>query len=187
MNPTQKYVRMKTLLSIICFLVLLTACHENKNKSVLENDPSASVASPPSVNKEDRNKDIALHCIRSWNTGNIDEIVKHLAQNTVDYGDGSTPPARGIDTARMFMDLWRFSVEEYKSSDELAVADGDYVFIYAGWKGKFKNNFMGMQTAGKSFNFKDVDIFKFDSVGKITEHRAILFSTMLREVAAKPQ
>ena len=134
-------------------------------------------------NKEEKNKQVALKCIRAWSSGNIDEIVSHLAVNTVDYGDGSTPPARGIDTVKMFANMWRFAVNEYKSSNELAVSDGDYVFVYSDWNGSFKNDFMGMKTKGKTFKFKDVDIFKFDDEGKVIEHRAVLFSTFLKNIA----
>lgn len=136
-------------------------------------------------NKEEKNKEVALKCIRAWSSGNIDEIVSHLAANTVDYGDGSTAPARGIDTVKMFANMWRFAVNEYRSSNEIAVSDSDYVFVYADWSGSFKNDFMGMKTKGKTFKFKDVDIFKFDDEGKITEHRAVVFSTFLKGFAGK--
>jgi len=59
------------------------------------------------------------------------------------------------------------------------------VFVYADWSGSFKGDFMGLKTPGKSFKFKDVDIFKFDDEGKITEHRAVLFSTFLKQIASE--
>ncbi len=80
--------------------------------------------------------------------------------------------------------MWRFAVKEYKSSNELAVADSNFVFVYADWNGSFKTDFMGMKTAGKPFHLKDVDIFKFDSEGKVMEHRAVLFNTFLKGFAA---
>jgi predicted ester cyclase len=83
------------------------------------------------------------------------------------------------------MQLWNSSVKDYKSDNELAVSDGDYVFVYAGWSGTFKSDFMGMKTSGKSFKFKDVDIFKFNEESKITEHRAVHFSTVLMQLASQ--
>jgi hypothetical protein len=179
---------MKPILLISASLIFFASCKEDNNPSysTTDSNDSASIQKPEESNEE-RNKQTALLCIRSWGTGNMDEIVKHLATNTVDYGDGSTPPARGIDTVKSFMNLWRFSVDEYKSANELAISDSDYVFIYADWSGRFKSDFMGMKTAGKSFKFKDVDIFKFDKEGKITEHRAVLFSTMLRDLATRSE
>ncbi|HRP57461.1 ester cyclase [Agriterribacter sp.] len=178
---------MKPLLLTGVLLTFFTGCGENNSTSHPATDRNATASVRTEESKEERNKQTALLCIKSWGTGNMNEIVKHLAINTVDYGDGSTPPARGIDTVKSFMNLWRFSVEEYKSANELAVSDSDYVFIYADWSGRFKSDFMGMKTAGKSFRFKDVDIFRFDDEGKITEHRAVLFSTMLRDLATRQE
>jgi predicted ester cyclase len=166
---------MKKLLISAAALFFLAGCNNNKpaSETIIET-------------KEEQNKQIALTCIRAWSNGNIDEIVKHLAKNTADLGDESTPPVRGIDSVKYFMQLWNSSVKDYKSNNELAVADSDYVFVYAGWSGTFKNDFMGMKTTGKSFKFKDVDIFKFNDESKITEHRAVHFSTVLKQLASQP-
>lgn len=167
-------------------LFFIIGCNNGKTAS---NAPAENITSDASLitqeKKEERNKEIALTCIRAWSNGNIDEIVRHLAQNTADLGDESTPPARGIDSVKYFMQLWNSSVDNYKSDNELAVADGDYVFVYAGWSGTFRDDFMGMKTTGKSFKFKDVDIFKFDDQSKITEHRAVHFSTVLKQLASQ--
>lgn len=177
---------MKTIfITIIYTVILFTGCNNNKaTKQPGDDQNTSAVKENTQENREERNKQVALQCIRAWSSGNVDEIVSHLAANTVDYGDGSTPPARGIDTVKMFINMWRFAVNEYKSSNEISVADSDYVFIYADWSGSFKNDFMGMKTAGKSFKFKDVDIFKFNDEAKITEHRAVLFSTFLKGFAS---
>ncbi len=176
---------MKKLLIIAFVLLFLASCKNDKTAS----DNMVDKSNPPSENsketKEEQNKQIALMCIRAWSNGNIDEIVKHLASNTIEFGDESTPPARGGDSVKYFMQMWNSSVKDYKSDNELAVADGDYVFVYAGWSGTFKNDFMGMKTTGKSFKFKDVDIFKFDDESKITEHRAVHFSTVLKQLASQ--
>lgn len=170
---------MKTLFWTSVFTLFLLASCNDKNAAVATENTKEST--------EERNKETALRCINAWDKGDIDEILKHTAEDAVDYGDGSTPPARGMDTVKMFMELWRSSVQDYKSENELAVSDGDYVFIYSDWSGTFKTDFMGMPTAGKSFKFKDVDIFKFNETGKWTEHRAVLFSTMLNKIASTPK
>jgi predicted ester cyclase len=171
-------------ISLVALMLSISVYHSEIFAQSHINSNSTFARKMSKRSREERNKKIAIKCIKAWNDNKINEIVKHLAPNTVDYGDGTTPPARGIDTARMFMDLWRSSVNQYKSENEIVVADGDYVFIYADWIGSFKSDFMGMKTARKSFNFKDVNIFKFDKQGKITEHRAILFSRVLNELAA---
>ncbi len=175
-----KQIVIPTLLALgllVCCNTTTQQPKEDENKSLAQENAQED--------KEEKNRQVALKCLRAWSSGNIDEIVSHLAANTVDYGDGSTPPARGIDTVKMFANMWRFAVNEYKSSNEIAVSDSDYVFVYADWSGSFKNDFMGMKTKGKAFKFKDVDIFKFDEEGKITEHRAVLFSTFLKNIASE--
>jgi predicted ester cyclase len=180
----EETIFMKKLLVIVTMLYFFASCENTKSTSKPEKEESRSTLNENTIkSNEEKNKAIALTCIRAWSNGNIDEIVKHLAQNTADLGDGSTPPARGIDSVKYFMQMWNSSVKDYKSDNELAVSDGDYVFVYAGWSGTFKNDFMGMKTKGKSFNFKDVDIFKFNNENKISEHRAVHFSTVLRQLA----
>lgn len=177
---------MKKLLICATTILFLISCNDNKTASETMTDKGNSASKENTQEeKEEKNKQIALLCIKSWSNGNIDEIVKHLALNTVDLGDESTPPARGIDSVKFFMQMWNSSVKDYKSDNELAVSDNDYVFVYAGWSGTFKNDFMGMKTTGKSFKFKDVDIFKFNDEGKITEHRAVHFSTVLKQLATQ--
>lgn len=177
---------MKKLFVSAATLLLFVGCNNKKpvSESVTKEN-STTLRKGKQEISEEQNKQIALTCIRAWSNGNLDEIVKHLAKNAADLGDESTPPARGIDSVKYFMQLWNSSVNNYKSDNELAVADGDYVFVYAGWSGTFKANFMGMKTTGKSFKFKDVDIFKFDDENKITEHRAVHFSTVLKQLATQ--
>ena len=166
------------LIGVIAFFSL-AGCTDNKKPA------ETNVTEHIKESKEEQNKKIALQCIKAWSAGNIDEIVSHLAPNTADLGDESTPPARGIDSVSYFMRTWNSSVNDYKADHEIAVADDDYVFVYAGWSGTFKNDFMGMKTTGKSFKFKDVDIFKFNDESKIIEHRAVHFSTVLKQLASR--
>ena len=175
---------MKMLLSSICIVLLIYGCNTKKDSAATKADKANFISKESTQEgKEERNKKIALLCIKSWSNGDVDEIVKHLSSNTVEFGDESSPPVSGIDSAKKFMQLWNSSVKDYKSNNELAVSEGDHVFVYAGWSGTFKNDFMGMKTSGKSFKFKDVDIFKFNDQGQIIEHRAVHFSTVLKQLA----
>ena len=136
-------------------------------------------------NEERRNKETALAVLRAFGTGNIDFIMQNIARDGVDYGEGSFPPVRGKDSIRASLASWLSSLENYKPSNPLTVAEDDYVFVYADWAGTFKVDFMGLPTKGKSFKIKDVDIFRFDKKGKITEHRAVQsINTILSQVTA---
>ena len=79
--------------------------------------------------------------------------------------------------------MWRGAMSEYKGGNMWAIADGDQVAVFADWSGTFKTDFMGMPTTGKSFKMKDCDIFKFNSEGKIIEHRNVQSAgTMLSQM-----
>ncbi len=114
-----------------------------------------------------------METVRAVMNKNIEEAVKNIDPNAVDYFDGSAPPIKGIDSIRAGMNMWMNNVEDYKGENLEAVADGNKVFIYGDWSGKFKGDFMGMKVGGKKFKAKDVDIFTFNDEGKMTEHRSV--------------
>jgi predicted ester cyclase len=47
------------------------------------------------------------------------------------------------------------------------------VLVEGEWGGTFKKDLAGIKATGKPVKFKDVDIFKFNEDGKITEHRSV--------------
>lgn len=164
---------MKKNLFIAVVAIIFTACNDNtaSNSSGTSND-STSLSQEA---KEERNKEIALAAQRSFETGqgNVDSILKNAASDFVDYGTGEMPPTKGIDSSRAFLQQMVTAIPDYKVTDVMAVADGDYVMVYGTWSGTLKNDFMGMKATNKPFKYIDVDIFKFNDEGKIIEHRAI--------------
>ncbi len=100
-------------------------------------------------------------------------MLKNSDANIVDYGDGSGPVIRNLDSLKVGMKGWLDAFPDYKSENLTAIADGDKVAVYGDWSGTFKKDFMGMKSTGKTFNAKDVDIFTFNDAGKITEHRSV--------------
>jgi predicted ester cyclase len=123
--------------------------------------------------KEERNKRIALESVRAFEKGKIDSVFKDVAPDAMDYGEGSNPPVKGMDSAKVGLKAWMVAIPNYKGSDFVAVADGDYVMVYGHWSGTWQNNFYGMKPTGRSFSINDVDIFKFNEEGKIIEHRSV--------------
>ncbi len=65
------------------------------------------------------------------------------------------------------------SIEGYKGENLRYYADGDYVLVHGDWSGIFKNDLMGLKATGQPIKFKDVDIFKLNEEGKVTEHSSI--------------
>ena len=179
---------MKNVLLIVATgLLFLSACNENKSTTDATADKMDSTSTQNTKeSKEERNKQIVLESLKGVTSGNVDATLKDAAPDMVDYGDGEMSPMKGLDSVKAGLSMWLSSVKDYKVDNEIAVADGDYVFVYGDWSGTFKNDFMKMKTAGKSFKVKDVDIFKLNDEGKIIEHRGVQsFNTLLSQVKAK--
>jgi len=65
------------------------------------------------------------------------------------------------------------------------LSDSNHVAIAGDWSGTFKKDLMGMKATNKQFKVKDVDIYTFNSDGKITEHRSIQsLNTILGQLGA---
>jgi len=124
--------------------------------------------------KEERNKQAALASVRAFDNGSgVDAILKDADKDIIDYGDGSMAPAKSLDSTKAGLGMWMKAVPDYKGTDFIAVADGDYVMVYGTWTGTWKNDLMGMKPTGKTFKVADVDIFKFNDAGKVIEHRSV--------------
>lgn len=167
---------MKKNLFFIAIAVIIISCTDNTGTSTNSATPSDSTSTSMSQeSREERNKEVALACQRTFETGhaNVDSIVKDAAPDFVDYNTGEMPPTKGLDSSKVFLQQLLNAFPDYKLSDPMAVADGDYVMVHGTWTGTWKNDFMGMKATGKSFKVDDVDIFKFNDEGKIIEHRAV--------------
>jgi predicted ester cyclase len=154
---------MKTLWIVAVSALTYSACSNSAANSSEANQQA----------KEERNKRIALASVSAVEKGNIDSVFKDVTPDAVDYGEGSNPPIKGLDSAKAGLKTWMAAIPNYKGSDFVAVADGDYVMVYGQWSGTWSKDFLGMKPTGRSFNITDVDIFKFNEDGKIIEHRSV--------------
>ena len=157
--------------------LLLSACNDAANNATTASHDSAdsnTTGTNSEEAKEVRNKQTALASIEGFrNGGNLDVILKDIDKDVVDYGEGSMAPLKSVDSIKANLKMWMAAVPDYKGTDFVAVADGDYVMVYGTWTGTWKNDLMGMKATGKAFKVKDVDIFKFNEAGKIVEHRGV--------------
>jgi predicted ester cyclase len=178
----------KSIFTLLLPVLYLVACSSNEPKK--EEAPAATTASASAADmkeaKEEKNKQVAMASVNAMSAGNVDGVLKDAAADIVDFGDGSGPSMKGVDTAKKMISQWLSSVENYKGDDLMALADGDHVAVFGTWSGRFKSDFMGMKTKGKSFKVRDVDIFTFNSDGKITEHRNVQsYETLLGQLSKK--
>lgn len=154
---------MKTLWIVALSAFTYTAC-------------SNSAANSPEANqkaKEERNKRTALASVMAVEKGNLDSVFKDAVPDLVEYGEGSSSSVKGLDSVKAGFKSWMAAVPNYKGSDFIAVADGEYVMVYGQWSGTWSKDFLGMKPTGRSFNLYDVDIFKFNDEGKIVEHHSV--------------
>ena len=159
----------KMFFPMVIPILLFAACNNEKKM-----DETAGQALTDSTEmREEKNKETALASVNAFIAGDIDKTLENVTADAIDYGDGSMPVIKGKDSIIVFVKQWREAFSDYKADNLVALADGDYVAIWGTWEGVFKTDFMGMKTAGKKIKINDVDIFKFNSEGKMTEHRSI--------------
>jgi predicted ester cyclase len=152
----------------------LLACNNNSESTVsTESRDSAKTVIDDKETKEIRNRKIVMQSIEAFNAHDIDGVMKDSDPNTVEYGDGSMAPVKGVDSVKAGLKMWFDAVPNVKGEDFKVVADGDWVMVYGKWTGTWKNPLMGQKATGKSYNVYDVDIFKLNTDGKILEHHNV--------------
>ncbi|MGZ5135505.1 MAG: ester cyclase [Flavitalea sp.] len=180
---------MKKLLLSAAVISLMIACEQkpdNVSSDATGSDSSAVASASSKEEKEERNKAIALESVNDVSNHNVDSGLKHVATETLDYGDGSMPAIKNKDSIIAGIKGFIAAFPDYKGENLVAVADDDKVLVYGDWSGTFKNDFMGMKATGKSFKVKDVDIFTFNDKGEIVEHRSIVAWTYIMSQAGVP-
>jgi steroid delta-isomerase-like uncharacterized protein len=161
------------LMLFIC-LYAVTACNNNPQKPPVT-DPTMPVVEhiDSAAKTTERNKATALASMEAFNSHNVDAILKDVASDVVDYGDGSGMVIKSKDSIKAMMSSYLKAFPDTKGENLTAMAEGNKVAIFGTWSGKFTNEFMGMKPTGKSYKYNDVDIFTFNDAGQITEHRNI--------------
>jgi hypothetical protein len=152
-----------TLLLTLSMLLLITACKNNEPTS--PSSETSAIVKQHSL--DERNKRIALECFRAFERGDLDFMISHNAKDVINYVEGKAP-MHGNDSVAIVLHQERNSLKEWKSSNELALADNNYVFIYQNWDGSLKTD-----STGKTYHFKAVELFKFNEEGKIIEHAGV--------------
>ncbi len=168
--------------------ICLAACNNGTDNATTasDKDTTANSGKMTQEDKEERNKKTVMESMDAMNSHNVDGVLKNVTADGVDYGDGSMPPVKSMDSVKAGMSAFLAAFPDYKGSNLEAVADGDKVMVYGEWTGTFKNDYMGMKATGKSFKVHDVDIFELNDEGKITSHRNVMpYSVSMMQVGAK--
>jgi predicted ester cyclase len=103
----------------------------------------------PKTDILEKNKETALATQQSVNNHDADAVMKYAAADMVDYGDGSTPPAKGIDSCKKFLQMFLTAFPDVKGENFMDIAEGNHVAVLDDWSGNFKGEMMGMKPKGK--------------------------------------
>jgi predicted ester cyclase len=174
----------KCILSLLAASFLVAACNNEKSAAPADNKETMSSASE---SKAEKNRQTALASVMAVNAHDADAVLKDITPDGVDYGDGSMPAVRGVDSVKAGLRAWLVAFPDVKGENLVALsnADGSIVTVLGDWTGTFKNDFMGMKATGKSYHLMDADVLTFNEEGKITSHRAIQsYMTMMSQVGA---
>ena len=151
-----KHSLLSTALSIILF-----GCGDNI-KQTATNADSLEITQ---YNKDQRNKAIALKCIDAYAANDIAYILSQNANDVVNIYAGQ-PPIRGIDSCRLALREAFKIIKEYKPSNQLAVADSNYVVVY-----QYVD--ISLRKSDETLHNKSVELFKFNDEGKIIVHTGV--------------
>jgi predicted ester cyclase len=179
---------MKSLFAIITVLSCIAfACNSNPPVTSKTDTDSVAVSTGTSkISMAEKNKETALAFQQGINNHNVTELFKSVAPDMVDYGDGIMPPVKGLDSCKVFLQMFLTAFPDLKGENLMAISEGNHVAVFGDWSGTFKGELMGMKPTGKSFKAKDVDLFTFNDEGKITEHHSVQpAEALMRQVGAK--
>jgi predicted ester cyclase len=153
------------------------ACGNNASVKGMHDSSGTSMQASSSNNsaeaKEERNKNVALQSVEGINKHDAMMAMKDVTTDAVDYGDGSQKPVKSKDSVVGMVNAWMKAFPDVKGENLKAIADGDWVVVWGDWSGTWKGDFMGQKATGKSYKIKDVDIFRLNDEGKITEHHSV--------------
>jgi steroid delta-isomerase-like uncharacterized protein len=145
-----------------------------------------SSATEKTESKEERNKKVIKQGMDALNNHDFDKMTSLMTDDAVDYGDGSGHSIKGRDSINANMKTFFGSFPDFKGEDSKFYADGDNVVVTATYSGTFKKDMGKMKANGKSFKFRDADIFTLNDAGKITSHSYIQSdATMMSQLADK--
>lgn len=164
---------MKTFIPLALIALLATSCSNNPSTTNAKDTTMAAVVPDTKTTMAEKNKATALASMQAFNNHNAADVLKDATADALDYGDGSMQPVKGKDSITAGIQMFLKSFPDVKGENLMAFADGNQVVVIGDWSGTFKNDFNGIKATGKSYKYKDADIFTFNSAGQMTEHRSI--------------
>lgn len=120
------------------------------------------------------------------NAGDIEAFGDLLADDFVEHEElpGLSPSKDGVKT---FFRMQLAAFPDLRMDVQDIVADGAKVVARVRYTGTQQGDFQGMPATGKSVDVQLVDIFAFDSDGRVREHWGVLDQlTLLQQLGVVP-
>jgi len=148
--------------ALICFI---TACNNSGEKSATA-DTTAATTTASSAG----DKNIAtIHAINdAISSGEVSKLDQYIAKDAVDHS-GEHGEVKGLDSIKAELSHMHDTYKDLKLESIQDAANNDYVFSLSRFKGTNTVASMGAP-AGTHFDMTSVDVAKFGSDGKATDH-----------------
>jgi predicted ester cyclase len=163
---------MKKILLACSVSFILLSCGDRTNEDNASVSDSTEMKNTET--KEERNKKVVKSSIEAMLAKDTSALMATLADNIIDYGDGTGNPLQNRDSLKSSIAMFLDAFPDYKGEDIMYFADGDHVVVIGEWSGTFKNDMGKIKATGKKFKIRDADIFRVNEEGKIAEHRVIM-------------
>jgi SnoaL-like polyketide cyclase len=151
-------------------MLLITACNNSGQKSASADTSSASMAPSSSSSSSTGDKNIAtVHAVNdAIMSGDLGKLDQYIAADGVDHA-GEHGEVKGLDSIKANLKRFHDGYKDLKLETVQDAAGGDYVFSLTKFTGTNTMASMGAP-AGTHFDMTSVQVVKFGSDGKATDH-----------------
>jgi len=149
----------------ICFI---TACNNSGEKSATTDTTAATNTMATSSSAGDKNI-ATVHAINdAIESGDVAKLDQYIAANGIDHS-GEHGDIKGVDSIKASLAHMHETYKDMKLEELQDAANGDYVFSLTRFTGTNSVASMGAP-AGTHFDMTAVEVVKFGSDGKATDH-----------------
>ncbi|MER3497620.1 MAG: hypothetical protein C4308_02745 [Chitinophagaceae bacterium] len=122
--------------------------------------------------KGKKNLESANAVAKMFETGDISKMDDYFAKDVVDHA-GMNGDVVGIDSLKASFKIYQSMMKDAKNETAKELADDDYTFQWFKESWTATKDEMGMK-AGEKMSMNVVEVSRFNSDGKITEHWSFL-------------
>ena len=152
---------------LICFI---TGCNSSGEKSASADTTATSSSASNNAASSMGDKNIAtIHAINeAISSGEVSKLDQYIATDCVDHS-GEHGEVKGLDSIKAELKHMHDTYKDLKIESTQDAANNDYVFSLSRFRGTNTEASMGAP-AGTHFDMTSVDVAKFGSDGKVTDH-----------------